>query len=118
MSIPHGFEESHVVFLEPGIADFPICVPSWNLAGPQLQFLLFAGCSRSRIKARVANSYMRVCSRPISQHMSGLAIWMRAMPTPFLPLVMSKDFHQSPSHIGLAMGLDLAFAVIICFHLA
>eukprot|EP00439_Symbiodinium_sp_Y106_P051521 s4736_g6.t2 len=36
---------------------------------------------------------------------TGLAFWTRAMPTPFLPLVMSRDFHQTPAHVGFAMSV-------------
>ena len=32
---------------------------------------------------------------------AGLAFWTRAMPTPFLPLVMAEEFHQSSTQIGL-----------------
>jgi len=36
---------------------------------------------------------------------TGLAFWTRAMPTPFLPLVMAQDFHQTPGHVGVAMSV-------------
>eukprot|EP00434_Breviolum_minutum_P041355 symbB.v1.2.036788.t2/scaffold5276.1/size31176/2 len=35
---------------------------------------------------------------------AGLAFWTRAMPTPFLPLVMAEEFHQSSTQIGLVMS--------------
>lgn len=35
---------------------------------------------------------------------SGLVFWTRAMPTPFLPLVMAQEFGQSSTQIGMVMS--------------